>query len=507
MANKKRKKKKYRAESLRYGVYSFILIILAVVSFGTLLITYTISTKQLDKFYKQSVIDTSKNFSSFVDGDFLKELRDVAESEEYQDIRDKAEILEDEEMVQSYLKEKGLWDKYNDTRNMLQTYLSNAENIKYLYIIVVGDKNATRDMYLIDEMSEPLYSLGMWEDREEDLIGADIINKKTVSISHSTWGWLCSGYAKVTDSQDNYVCMVGCDVDMEDIMHSRKKFLLISVSSVIGLLSLALAVTIFVFNRLIAKPIDTLVNEMNKFDPIDKDSYDKAHVIKVNRKVRGEFVKIYLSVQKMQTDIIDHMNNIDKLHSYNVKIERENIIKDRAIQHKDSKIKEISIAATRDALTGVGNKLAYDDKVASLLEMMKNNNFSFAILMIDINNLKQVNDAYGHKAGDEYIKGCCHIVCDTLKHSPVFRIGGDEFVAILSNEDFDSREQRYSELEQRFKWSFENESEKPWRRFSASIGMSVPSENDKSTLEVFNRADEAMYANKTEFKEKHGSYR
>lgn len=167
MANKKRKKKKCRAESLRYSVYSFILIILAVVSFGTLLITYTISAKQLDKFYKQSVLDTSKNFSSFVDGDFLKELRDVAESEEYQDIRDKAEILEDEEMVQSYLKEKGLWDKYNDTRNMLQTYLSNAENIKYLYIIVVGDKKATRDMYLVDEMSEPMYSLGIREVRNE----------------------------------------------------------------------------------------------------------------------------------------------------------------------------------------------------------------------------------------------------------------------------------------------------------------------------------------------------
>ena len=55
----------------------------------------------------------------------------------------------------------------------------------------------------------------------------------------------------------------------------------------------------------------------------------------------------------------------------------------------------------------------------------------FAITILDVNDLKKVNDNEGHKAGDQFIRDACRIICTTFKRSPVFRVGGDEF-AVLS---------------------------------------------------------------------------
>jgi len=56
----------------------------------------------------------------------------------------------------------------------------------------------------------------------------------------------------------------------------------------------------------------------------------------------------------------------------------------------------------------------------------------FGVIGCDVNGLKKINDTLGHKAGDEYICAACKMLCEYFKHSPVFRIGGDEFVVILT---------------------------------------------------------------------------
>ena len=70
----------------------------------------------------------------------------------------------------------------------------------------------------------------------------------------------------------------------------------------------------------------------------------------------------------------------------------------------------------------------------------------FAIAICDVNGLKTVNDTQGHIAGDKYIRMASKLVCETFKHSPVFRVGGDEFVAILRGSDFDRREKLQNSL-------------------------------------------------------------
>ena len=177
------------------------------------------------------------------------------------------------------------------------------------------------------------------------------------------------------------------------------------------------------------------------------------------------------------------------------------------IQARDKQIGQISLEAYKDALTGVGNKAAYNNKVQAINEQIQNGLTEFAVVMVDINDLKHINDEYGHKAGDLYIKGCCHMICEHFKFSPVFRIGGDEFAVLLHGQDFEMRHQRVQDLRQAYEDSFELAELDPWLRYSAAVGLAEYASDDNSLELVFKRADKAMYEEKKQFKALHGSYR
>lgn len=173
----------------------------------------------------------------------------------------------------------------------------------------------------------------------------------------------------------------------------------------------------------------------------------------------------------------------------------------------EQQIGQIRQEAYRDSLTGVGSKAAYTKKVDQLINQIKNGLQDFAVVMVDMNNLKYINDDFGHEAGDLYIKGCCHLICEAYKHSPVFRIGGDEFVVILQGQDFENRAVITEELRAAFEESLENEEKDPWLRYSAAVGLAEYSARENTYDLVFKRADHAMYAEKRTFKQEHGSYR
>ena len=132
---------------------------------------------------------------------------------------------------------------------------------------------------------------------------------------------------------------------------------------------------------------------------------------------------------------------------------------------------------------------------------------NFAVVMVDLNKLKHVNDEYGHEAGDNYIKGCCRMVCDVFRYSPVFRIGGDEFVVLLKDYDYENRQVLTDKLKEDFRASYTREDVEPGLRYSAAVGMAERTEDDLTFDSVFKRADKAMYENKTLFKNKYGSDR
>ena len=172
---------------------------------------------------------------------------------------------------------------------------------------------------------------------------------------------------------------------------------------------------------------------------------------------------------------------------------------DAQVRH-EQKLRGIAAAAfekaRQDDLTGIKNKNAYGEYERKLNEQIKSGVADeFAIAICDVNGLKTVNDTQGHKKGDEYIKDASKLVCETFKHSPVFRVGGDEFVVILKGSDFESRE----DIEKKFTDIVKRNAEE--KKVVVACGISVFDRmHDKNVSAVFERADAIMYKNKMSLK-------
>ncbi|MFA7119225.1 MAG: diguanylate cyclase [Sphaerochaetaceae bacterium] len=111
-------------------------------------------------------------------------------------------------------------------------------------------------------------------------------------------------------------------------------------------------------------------------------------------------------------------------------------------KYDESKEKLLHELAYKDYLTGIGNRTAYE----RYLDTLQARKFPCGILMFDINNLKMVNDSFGHEKGDELIKDYSKEIQKLLhRNASLYRIGGDEFVAIFpgaTQEEFKSIEQK-----------------------------------------------------------------
>ena len=147
--------------------------------------------------------------------------------------------------------------------------------------------------------------------------------------------------------------------------------------------------------------------------------------------------------------------------------------------------------ANRDALTGVKTKNVFagaeeqwNSRIAS------GESVAFAVVVCDVNGLKRVNDTLGHKAGDQLIKDAAAVVCTTFKHSPVYRIGGDEFVAVLSGADYEDRLDLIRNIQEKVEQAAMEGG------VVLACGMAEFDSMDKCFADVFNRADQAMYENK-----------
>ncbi len=157
--------------------------------------------------------------------------------------------------------------------------------------------------------------------------------------------------------------------------------------------------------------------------------------------------------------------------------------------------------AHRDSLTGVGNKAFYDKEMRRIAWQITDGNKKFGIVMIDLNFLKRINDTYGHEYGDGAIKTLCEIVCGIFEPSSVFRIGGDEFVVLLEERDYDRAEQLVAKLEEKLAEIALSETLKPWEQVSAAVGVAYYDPAiDGSAENVFRRADRTMYLRKNEMK-------
>ena len=132
---------------------------------------------------------------------------------------------------------------------------------------------------------------------------------------------------------------------------------------------------------------------------------------------------------------------------------------------------------------------------------IQNGQTDFGVIVLDVNDLKEANDRYGHDAGNKLIVTAARIISDTFKRSPVFRIGGDEFLVILQNNDLRNREELIVKFDSECaNTSVQTDGGDVAVRVAKGLAL-YDSDRDSRFVDVFNRADNAMYQNKRDMKE------
>ena len=171
----------------------------------------------------------------------------------------------------------------------------------------------------------------------------------------------------------------------------------------------------------------------------------------------------------------------------------------RLSSHMKEHINSLNQQVFVDALTHVKNKGAFSDYMDDLQNRIDvgDTELEFAIGIFDCDNLKQINDRYGHEKGDIYLKAASRVICNAFQHSPVFRIGGDEFSVILINDDYYNREALLKKFK-KLADDINNSTKNKWEHVNISMGIAkYDPEIDSAVSDIMSRADKKMYEDKS----------
>ncbi|HEY8084494.1 MAG TPA: GGDEF domain-containing protein [Methylophilaceae bacterium] len=153
----------------------------------------------------------------------------------------------------------------------------------------------------------------------------------------------------------------------------------------------------------------------------------------------------------------------------------------------------LSALSQKDPLTGAYNRRYFDEQ--SRIECARSHRYgqALSILMLDLDKFKQVNDTYGHAAGDEVLKSIVHVGLGALRKSDILaRFGGEEFVVLLPHADI----KEASMLAERLRKAIENTeimADGAQLKVTVSIGVSILAASESDSIEMLSRADYAMY--------------
>ena len=177
--------------------------------------------------------------------------------------------------------------------------------------------------------------------------------------------------------------------------------------------------------------------------------------------------------------------------------------REQLIQIKDREREQsIEIESTRqlayvDPLTGVKNKHAYVEFETEMDKLIHDKEIDdFSIIVFDLNDLKYINDKYGHEAGDNYIIDSCNLIKEYFPNAEIFRYGGDEFVLYVNDGLYEERFARLKEFNNKIESNIYNNGP------VIACGISdYDKEKDNTLRIIFVRADDRMYGRKRRLKD------
>ena len=469
---KKKRKHLSLAVSITIGSTFFVLLLTTILS----IVSYNVSKNVLYSRYQAQMTSIVDLAESFVDHDDMAACARAGAGSET--------------------------TRYYETQAAFDKFAENYSDLHYLYILVPVD-DARGAIAICSANTQEEYAEGIevkLGDGEEGWYEDDVINqlkaiyagdKDVFFVEKSVWGNDYTLARPVSDSSGVKYGLLCVDVSVDTIDQTLRRVVWFDVGLILGIGALFIIIVILWLYFFMVRPIRVLQKSVSEYASKTHNVHDAEALVFVRPNVIAsrEISELSDSVEKMSNDMRNYLLNIHE--------------KEEEVQILHSSMEEMDVVAHKDALTGVNNKMAYDRDVAVINnKIAKGEPIAFAIVMVDINNLKGINDTYGHDSGDIYIKGACNIVKEVYKNSLIYRIGGDEIVVILQGEDYDRRDSLLKSVRRKFQISNSNDAVEEYMRYSAATGMGVfDKANDEEAYPVFRRADKAMYANKAAIKE------
>ncbi|MBQ3281239.1 MAG: diguanylate cyclase [Eubacterium sp.] len=304
------------------------------------------------------------------------------------------------------------------------------------------------------------------------------------------WGNFYSAYSPVFDSKGNVAGIIGVDFSSSwyDDQIWKNTFFVIIISVLFTLVGLA---GLFLLGMRMHRRFEDLNNELSL---LSDDVEELTQEILASSGFDGGSDEIAkgMSAEDESDGSRDEIQTLgSQIHSMHREVK----------QYLDYMHERVNT----DALTGVGNTTAYSERIKEIDSDIQDNKAEFSVVMFDINDLKLINDRYGHIGGDKAIRAAARVIAEVYGKENTFRIGGDEFIAIigkLSDDEAAGRAQRIKELTDEYnRTRLDSDA-----ALSLSLGQAafIPGQ-DHSFRDVFVRADEQMYKKKDSYHHRDGS--
>ncbi len=397
----------------------------------------------------------------------------------------------DPEKIDEYIERGHDAEEYDEIKDYFYKIRDVFPDTQYIYVyrmleegvVVVFDLDT--EEWTGDEPGDLIEYEKVLEKHKDQFIAGEPV---APSISDDTYGFLLSVYEPIYNSEGEIQCYACVDFSMDVLNRYAYTYIIRTITMFLSFVFLIFALCVKILERNIIWPVNEMAYCTSTFAYDNEEerqrNVNRLHALKIY--TGDEIENLYCAFTKTVEDIMEYVENLRRAKS--------------EVHDMEEQVTRISEEATTDALTGVKNKNAYQKMYDELTDSIENGTAEFAIVMVDLNHLKKINDNYGHENGDYYIRGSCRIICEIFKNSPVYRFGGDEFVVILTGKSYANREALLKETMAVFEEISRKDAE-PWERFSAACGMAVYSRSAGDTVDsVFKRADEDMYENKVKMK-------
>ena len=484
--------------SIRNKTIIMILTFAVALAVTAILVGRTIVRKMTNNDYTKDANNLAATVAVVVDVDKVKSLRDamvpIYDGIDEHITSDDWGSPEFEEYLANYV---GIEERedFIYLREQL-TKIQDQNDVNCIYLLYV-DGQRKECLYLCDADPEEPCPPGVIDPllkQNFELIDDPGRGMPAYITNTDEYGWLVTAAAPIYDQSGDFIAYAAVDISMDEVKAQQMKYMFTTTAILIAIIILISVIGIYIVNKYAVRPINILSEAATGYFQDSDATTPRNRFANLNIHTHDEIETLANSMKQMEQDINDYFAELMVTTEVLSETEKQAY----EMQKEASRLSRIAMV---DDMTKVRNKRAFDEAVKDIDDDINYNNAVFALVLADMNNLKETNDTYGHDKGDIAIKSLCKLVCSVYKHSPVFRIGGDEFVAILRGQDYENAEALAEEFDNRCSSLCNDISLKPWERISAAIGWTTyrPSE-DISFSDVFKRADEAMYKKKKEMK-------